>query len=396
MNRNQKLVHIYFLLAGLLSFPVVAQAQYTFTTNSDGSLNISAFSGGGAVTIPDTSSNVPITSIGYSAFHLNALTSVTKGSNLTSIGIEAFMSCNLLKSVTLGSNLTSIGNAAFDNCAFLRSITVPDSVTNFGSDVFMACPKLTNAILGNGIMSLPDYTFNSCTSLTNLVIGRSVASIGNAVFTQCPLQAITVNAQNQFFCSVNEVLYDKNQTKLILYPYGRGGSSYTIPDSVMVIGQDAFYNCTGFTNIIIPNHVTDLQQSAFLDCSGLANVTIGSSVTNIETAAFRRLQQPDERDHPRQRHEHRAIRILQLHQPDQRPDWKRNYHDCRRRISELLEPAERLFRGQRAKLVGILLRRWQCDRLLFAGDRGLEFQIWRSLWSAHSAMVPAPPGHFKF
>jgi hypothetical protein len=100
------------------------------------------------------------------------------------------------------------------------------------------------------------------------------------------LQAITVDAQNQFFCSMDGVLFDKNQTKLILYPYGKGGSSYTIPDSVIAIGQDAFYNCTGFTNIVIPNHVTDLQQSAFLACSGLTSVTIGSSVTNIETAAF--------------------------------------------------------------------------------------------------------------
>jgi BspA type Leucine rich repeat region (6 copies) len=278
---------IPLLLAALLCAPLIAQAQYTFTTNTDGTLNISKFTGGGgAVTIPDTYSNVPITSVGYEAFDLSGISSVTMGSNLTSIGIYGFSDCYGLKSITFGPNLTSIANSAFSGCSVLKNVTIPDSVTNFGVDVFFDCYKLTNANLGNGVPSLPNYTFNNCTSLVSVVFGRSVASIGNAVFTYCPLQAITVDPLSPYYRSVDGVLYDKNQTKLILYPYGKGGTSYTIPDSVIVIGNDAFYNCTGFTNIVIPNHVTDIQGSAFLACSGLAGVTIGSSVTNIEQAAF--------------------------------------------------------------------------------------------------------------
>ncbi|MDE3068797.1 MAG: hypothetical protein KGJ60_14785 [Verrucomicrobiota bacterium] len=45
--------------------PAVVQAQFTFTTNSDGSLNIAAYTGsGGAVTIPSMTNGLSITSIG--------------------------------------------------------------------------------------------------------------------------------------------------------------------------------------------------------------------------------------------------------------------------------------------------------------------------------------------
>lgn len=49
----------------LLVLPAVVQAQFTYTTNTDGSLNIYKYTGsGGAVIIPDTTNGLPVTSIG--------------------------------------------------------------------------------------------------------------------------------------------------------------------------------------------------------------------------------------------------------------------------------------------------------------------------------------------
>lgn len=66
--------------------PAAVQAQFIFTTNNDGSLNISQYTGsGGAVTIPDSINGLPVTSIGTNAFSSNyGLTSVTIGTNVTS------------------------------------------------------------------------------------------------------------------------------------------------------------------------------------------------------------------------------------------------------------------------------------------------------------------------
>jgi hypothetical protein len=51
-----------------LALPAVVQAQFTFTTNS-GTITITGYTGpGGDVTIPDTTNDLPVTSIGSYAF----------------------------------------------------------------------------------------------------------------------------------------------------------------------------------------------------------------------------------------------------------------------------------------------------------------------------------------
>jgi hypothetical protein len=54
-----------------------------------------------------------------------------------------------------------------------------------------------------------------------------------------------------------------------------------IPDSVTIIGEQAFYKCMNLTNIIIPDSVTSIGNYAFENCTGLTSVTIPDSVTEV-------------------------------------------------------------------------------------------------------------------
>ena len=60
----------------------------------------------------------------------------------------------------------------------------------------------------------------------------------------------------------------------------------TIPNSVITIGCNAFYDCTGLTSVTIGNSVTTINEMAFFNCTGLTSVTIGNSVTTINEMAF--------------------------------------------------------------------------------------------------------------
>jgi hypothetical protein len=306
----------------LLTLPAVVQAQFTWTTNS-GKITITDYTGpGGALTIPNMITGLPVTSIGGYAFdYCTNLTSVTIGTNVTSIGEYAFESCSSLTNATVPKSVTSIGTGAFESCDSLTDITVdplnlfyssvdgvlfnktqttliecpggktgsytvPNTVTSIAPSSFNYCYHLTSVTVGTNVTSIGDDAFDSCSSMTNVTVPKSVTSIGATAFRSCDsLTDITVDPLNSFYSSADGVLFNKSQTTLIECPGGKAGS-YTVPDSVTNIGSSAFVVCRSLTSVTVGTNVTSIGDFAFSVCTSLTNVTIGTNVTSIGNHAF--------------------------------------------------------------------------------------------------------------
>jgi hypothetical protein len=118
-----------------------------FSYETDGAtVAIAGYAGpGGAVTIPDTITNKPVTSIGYLAFYrCTRLTSVTIPDSVTSIGYAAFYGCSGLRSATVGNSVTFIGSLAFEGCTSLTGAYFRgDAPRSVASDVFSGADKAT-------------------------------------------------------------------------------------------------------------------------------------------------------------------------------------------------------------------------------------------------------------
>ena len=236
-----------------------------------------------SITIPDG-----VVSIGEYAFcGCSSLTSITIPNGVTEIGWKAFGGCSSLTSITIPESVTEIGYYAFSGCTSLTSITIPNSVTSIGGYAFEDCSSLTSITIPDCVTSIGGYAFSGCTSLTSITIPDSVTEISYYAFSGCTnLTAVDVADDNEYYTSVDGVLFNKDKTELICYPDGKTDMSYNIPNSVTWIGGSAFEDCTSLTSITIPNSVTWIGSSAFEDCTSLTSITIPNSVTSIDYRAF--------------------------------------------------------------------------------------------------------------
>ena len=97
---------------------------------------------------------------------------------------------------------------------------------------------------------------------------------------------IDISNENIFYSSNEGVLYNKKQTKIIRFPANKPDISFSIPNTVISIGEDSFSDCKNLTSIIIPNSVTTIENRAFCSCESLTDINISESVISIGRFAF--------------------------------------------------------------------------------------------------------------
>ena len=234
---------------------------------------------------------------------------------VTVIGEHAFFRCYNLTAIGIPNSVTVIEESAFEDCSGLANdITLPSSVVSIGKRAFYGCRSLTLFTLSNDLDYIGDYAFWGCSDLISVDIPDSVTSIGRLAFNDCDkLQSINVSENNPNYSSIEGVLFNKDQTELIMYPprgkkYLSIGSitfmfvdekgnvfdsednpidrHYTIPGSVTSIARNAFEGCNNLVSITIPDSVITIGVSAFSGCRSLTSLTIPNSVKTIGTSAF--------------------------------------------------------------------------------------------------------------
>jgi len=240
----------------------------------------------------------------------NEIKSILISDGVTNIGNYAFSNLPALVDVSMPDSVTIIGSNAFRNNDSLKVVSLPQSLLVIDREAFYSCESLESIIFPETITTIEYFAFGRCFALKNVRIPASVSSIGQLAFYGCTaLKEIVVDENNDYYSSVDGVLYNKDVSVLLQYPSGKENEKYdipntvseirfysiennsilkdiNIPDSVKTIGQSNFSGCTSIESIIIPDSVTVMGSSIFGECTSLKTVVLGDSITSIGAWAY--------------------------------------------------------------------------------------------------------------
>ena len=315
--------------------------------------------------IDASSSYANITSVGQKAFFSQyTVTSVILPDSVTSIGDFAFAKTNSLTRVStainnynLPASLNAIGDYAFTNTA-ISSVSLGSSVTSIGTWAFYMNPQMTSlyidpnnqyyagdskyaalyskAVSGwnttyileyiTGTTALSDKTYTILSGTTE-IRKFAVASVATGAMTKLTIPTSVTTIDDFGLCmsagggsdywrcraSITEIIFDNYQNSLCssigVYAFGyqqvlasTAATALQLPDNssidLLIIKQKAFRYCKNLYTVEFPVNGTmvdddgnttsyyTLAQMAFDQCDKLHSIIIPSCITEIGFATF--------------------------------------------------------------------------------------------------------------
>ena len=190
--------------------------------------------------------------------------------------------------------VTSIDQEAFKDDTGLTDVQIPGTVTLIGDHAFSGCTALSSIDIPEGVVTIESYAFQGCTALAKVSLPKSVRSIGIGTF----VGSSVLNSQPDGLLYVDKWLCGRQNLTgdTIEIANGTVGiadcalqneniSSIKFPESLVIIGSNAFYNCKKLKEVVFPDGLKCIEGSAFWK-SGLENISLPTSLEEVESGAF--------------------------------------------------------------------------------------------------------------
>lgn len=195
----------------------------------------------------------------------------------------------------------------------LEEIVLPASIKKLSSAAFSGRNALKAVNLPDGLISIDCDVFADCDSLESIHIPSTVTELAPNAFSirewnrkKSKMTSITVADKNPNYCTVDNVLYNKAMTEIIMIPVNADIDELVIPTTVTKISgsnscknirrivfkgsvddwNDAFANCSSLTEVVFEGEGNKIADYAFSGCKKLKKVTFGTSLSEIGASAF--------------------------------------------------------------------------------------------------------------
>lgn len=211
------------------------------------------------------------------------------GDKVIGIGDDAFSESPIayrhhLKKIYIPETVEYIGSYAFFGCKGLSSVILNEGLKEIGGSAFMWCEMMTIDLPESLVKIAPQAFYAS--SLRSVTIPKNVELIGDGAFGYCGyLTNIVVDEENKYYSSLDGNLYNKDHTELLQYSIAKSVGIFEIPDSVVTIGNSAFYRAEKLNEVVVPSSVITIEDGAF-SSSNISHIVLPDSVKTIGDSVF--------------------------------------------------------------------------------------------------------------
>ncbi len=191
------------------------------------------------------------------------------------IAAQGFYGDKSMTSYKMPDNITSIGEFAFARSS-LNSITIPNGVTSIGYGAFYHCDNLTTVSIPSTVTEIEGFAFQNTPFIQNffdtsqtpyLIVGDGILLAYKGAESNVVIpEGIKRIAPNCF----------ENHTEI---------TAITLPESMTVIGEDAFSGCTNLKTVSGGNNIREIRDRAFLHCP-LEDYTFPSQIEKVGLKAI--------------------------------------------------------------------------------------------------------------
>lgn len=227
-----------------------------------------------------TSVVLPVTpglTVGDCAFAGTALTDVSLGANVDSVGMGAFNRCPYLTNAVL-PKAQHLGTDIFADCSALQTADVTGCAA-IPASTFRNCPSLKSVSGTEGVVTIGDAAFMGDTALEAFAFGSALIHVGDDAFAGTGLSAVDLSAVGTSAALGDRVFAHSAVTEAVLPAKGDAVpaatffdasalQSVTLPATAITIGCGALKG-TSVKNLTLP---ADLKEIGDYALAGVATV----------------------------------------------------------------------------------------------------------------------------
>ncbi len=201
-----------------------------------------------------------------------------------------------------------VAEYAFKDNGIIGSLTIPASVEIIGSYAFKNCSNLTelNIAEGSKLRLVREYSFGDC-GLVNLTLPESLEIIEKSAFAWTALESVYIPASvkkldgafgvngklkkfevspdNEYYSTDESgALFNKDKTILYYFPAKTDLYEYTVPESVVHIGANAFSKCQ-LKKLVFNDNLQSTGAPLFYQCY-IEVIDLGKGLNALTDSVF--------------------------------------------------------------------------------------------------------------